>query len=280
MKRVRNKYLALLLGGLVIGLVVLWIGAHRSAPFGTGNGLVVSRPVFGNRTNSTGATPTVSFRVSNAGPKGVDLRVDWFECRAKRDRTRLATNQLASVNIPLSPRSSTNLTFDIRPTMIPIEEWLCCCQVGWVERWTGLRLVANRLNNWMQLRLNIALFEPKALNSGLIYASNVDVAEYFRFMYGWIRGQPMDTLIEQQSPAPESTPFPARFGTPYPSLIERQSPAPESTAPKRQVRFSQNTEDEEAESAFLWFSPSRESKYNSVPSVEPGTSPNAAPPHR
>jgi hypothetical protein len=253
-KQVRTKYLAVLLCGLMIGLVLSRIGPHRSAPVGGGNWLAVSTPVSGNRTNSTGATPTVSFRVSNVGRRAVDLQVGWFECRTKRDRTRLATNQLASVNIPLPPGTSTNLIIDICPTTAPVEEWLCCCQVRWVERTTGFRRAANMLNNWIQLRLNIALFEPKALNSGLIYAGNVDVAEYFRLMYGLPRAQSKDTLVQ-----PQSTP-------------------PESTAPMHQVHYTQPTADEEAEDAFLVFSSFCQSSTNSPRNAEPGTSPNAAPP--
>jgi len=198
----------------------------------------------------------VSFLVSNVGAGAVDLQVGWFECRAKRDRTRLATNQLASVNIPLSKGTSTNLTIDICPSAAPAEEWLCCCQLRWAERTTGFRRTANELNNWIQLRFNVTFFEPKALNSGLIYAGNVDVAEYFRLMYGLPRAQSQDTLVQ------------------------RQSPAPGSTAPMRPVHYPQATADEEAENAFLMFSAFGQSTSSAARNTEPGTPPNAAPPHR
>ena len=133
MKQARNKYLMVILCGLMIAVILCGIVAHRLATVGGGNWLAISTPVAGNRTNSSWV-PTVSFRVSNVGPEAVDFQVGWFECRAKRDRTRLATNQLASVNIPLSPGTSTNLTIDLCPNAVPTEEWLCCCQVQWVER--------------------------------------------------------------------------------------------------------------------------------------------------
>jgi len=254
MKRVRTKYLGVLLCGLMIGLVLLRIGDQRSAPVVSEDWLAVSTPVPGRRTNSTGATPTISFCVSNASSRAVDFQVGWFECRAKRDQTWLATNQLGAVNIPLAAGRSTNLTIDICSTTAPVDEWLSCCEVGWIERRTGFRRAANILNNWMQVRLNVTLFEPKALEGGFVFAGNIDVGEYFRLMYCLPRSQSKIALVQRQPRTRKSA-----YAAATPS-----GPTP----------------DQEAEKAFLLFSTFGERYSTPGRNAEPGTPPNAAPPRR
>jgi len=255
MIRVRNRHGFVALCILAAGLVLIRMGPRRPAAYRT-DWLLVSTPIFSFHTNAGRALPQVAFCVSNVGPSAVDFCVAWFECRTKRDRTVMSTNQLASFNIPLPPGTSTNLAIDVRPTGVSVEEWLCCCQVQWVERWTGLRRAANMLNNWMQLRLNIALFEPKALTSGLTFAANIEVADYFRLIYGFPRPQSRDAPAQQLSlSAYTNAIFQRRYG----------------------IRPNAQTE---AENAFLMFSSFCQNATNSSRDAELAAPLHAAPPHR
>jgi len=85
-KLVRTKYRLVLVSAVAIGLVFVWVVSGRRARCGE-DWLLVPTPAFGSRTNAGASTPNVTFRVSNVGPRSVDFRVSWFECRAKRDRT-------------------------------------------------------------------------------------------------------------------------------------------------------------------------------------------------
>jgi len=262
MKRVRTRYWLVLVSAVAIGLVLLWAEAHRQVPYGK-DWLLVSTPTVGSRTNAGAATPAVTFCVSNVGPRSVDFQVWWFECRARKDRTLLATNRLRLVSIPLPPGKSTNLTMDVSLVAAPVEDCLCCCQVLWFERELAWRRAARTLDRPMTWLLNIfdlswPPWQPQHLTNGSAFAANVEVADYFRWMHGFTRTQWLEDLARLQSARTQATggvrvPYAARL----PTAVERL--------------------EIEARGAFVEFC---QTSTNSTQDAEPTAPPEGAPPHR
>jgi len=263
---VRTKYRLVLVSAVAIGFVFVWAASHRRATYGE-DWLLVSTPSFGSRTNTRASTVKANFRVSNVGPRSVDFRVSWFECRTKRDRTVLATNQLILVRIPLRSGQSTNLTMDVSLGAVPVEECLCCYQVLWFQRESPVRDNVNRLWRWWFNLFEVVSEPPWArerLTYGTAFAANVEVADYFRWMYGFTRTQWLEDLARQQS-------APARAKT----------SDGEVRAKAKDITIRQPTADEmlefDASDAFAYFC---QRSTNSKRDAEPTAPPNAAPPHR
>ena len=137
MKWSRKRTWLLLVSIAIIGwgFLLAWSRRPISVPK---QWLARSPPVFGSRTNAGVVRPVVSFRVSNVGPGPVAFGVWWFECRAPSDRTLLTTNRLWPSEIPFSRGRSTNLTFYIRPTPKRNDNRLCCYEITWFERASGV----------------------------------------------------------------------------------------------------------------------------------------------
>ena len=193
MKRGRGRYWLGIAAAVAstFGLALIWAGARRPARY-RGDWFQVSTPVVGNRTNAGANPTTVTFCVSNLGPRAVDFKVWWFECRAKTDRSLLATNQFAGRSIPLFPRGFTNLTVRLLADATPAEDCLCACKVSWFERRAAWRELRDRVSNWGLSLLDISwpLWQPEeVLRSGETFAANEDVADYFRWMHGLTREQ-------------------------------------------------------------------------------------------
>lgn len=151
-------------------------------------------PAVEVRTNNGAALPVVAVRISNVGSHAVDFRLCWFECRAKEQKTLLATNRFASVVAPLGPGRSTNLIMNILPADLPVGEYWCCGEVLWAERESlayrchkGLDRFLNRFDLTKNPR-----WYSKDLAQGSAIAGNVDPADYFRAMYGKSRSQWME----------------------------------------------------------------------------------------
>ena len=183
------EYLLACVSAAAIGLVLVWAGTRRRAPYGK-DWVLVSTPTIRSGANAGTSVPAIIICVSNVGPRSVGFRVAWLECRAKRDRALLATNQLASVDIPLSAGNSTNLTIDIGHLAMPVEDCLCCCEILWSERESTWRRRARVLDRPMTrlfdiLDLNWPPWLPQRLTNGYVFAANVDLAEYFRLTYGF-----------------------------------------------------------------------------------------------
>jgi hypothetical protein len=259
MKRVRTQSWLVLASAVAIGLVLVWAGAPRPVPHGK-DWLLVSTPTVGSRTNAGATTPAVTFRVSNVGPRRVDFLVWWFECRAKGARTLLATNQLAAVYIPLPPGKSTNLTMDVLLGAVPVADCLCCYQVEWFESESPWRSGADRLGRWWFDLFEVSWeppWQPQHLTNGTTFAANVEVADYFRWMYGFTRTQWLEDLARLQSARTQSAG----------GVAWRLSRPP--TADERL--------ESDARGAFVEFC---QTSTNSTRDAEPTASPNAAPPHR
>jgi len=255
-KRV-NKGLWLLLACiLAAGLAVLWGAATRPPK----SWLVTSTPVVRIVTNSGVPAATVTFRVSNVGPRAVGFRVAWFECRSRSDRGLLATNPMQGVSLALDSGRSTNLVMNI--PVRPLEEYSCCCMVDWCARRAAWREARERaatlvlggeveVVNW----LGWGPVSEKVI-AGTAFAANVDLPDYFRFVYGWTREQWLEELARLRS---KSGP------TGYYILATIPQPTLEETVPR------------DARDAFVVFC---QNSTDSARKAEPVALPNAAPPHR
>jgi hypothetical protein len=248
-KRVGAKYWALLCCGLGVGLVLLWSHTHRARPVGL-DWLLVSRPVFERQKDSTGAISTISVCVSNMGPRAIQFRVGWFECRAKRDRALLATNEFDPIKIPISLSSgaSTKITLGSFHTDLPAGEPLCCCMMDWTE----CESISSKIN-WLVAWLNISPFETDALQSGLAFTANTEVGDYFRSMYGFKPLKPNEGAAQEQ-PATATATY---MAVSMPSTAEEQ-----------------------ARDAFLLYSLFCQKLTNFPPEAEPGDPQNPAPAYR
>src|SRR5262249_16056416 len=116
-------------GFALLLLLLLRAMTHNSVPDGQ-QWLLLSIPGVGFRTNLGVSAPTIIVRISKLGPRAVDFRLCWFECRAKLQRTLLATNPFASLIIPLSTGKSTNLTIDVSLKDVPVGECWSCGEVN------------------------------------------------------------------------------------------------------------------------------------------------------
>ena len=203
--------------------------------------------------------PVATFCVSNVGPRAVDFHVRWFECRSKRDRSLLATNQLAEVCIRLASGRTTNLTMDLGLTTTPPEDRLTCCKGLWFERESGFGRRATRfMDDSLAWLLNILglYWTPRTshLANSCVFAANIGVADYFRLMHGLTRQQWLKDRAQTQS---------------TPSGGIRYGPGRGPTAEERL--------EDEAQSAFAEFCQRTPDLARDAESI---AAPNAAPPHR
>jgi hypothetical protein len=210
MKQMRISCWLVLVSAVAIGLVLAWTAVKRPKPSGK-DWLLVSTPTVGSRTKPGGTTPAVTFCVSNVGPRPVEFQVRWFECRAKGGRILLTTIQAPLAPVVLAPKKSTHLTIDVRLLAAPIEGCLCCCQVWWLECESPWRRSARLIDGPMSSLFNIfhlawPPWPPQQRTNGSIFAANVEVADYFRRMYGFTRAQWLEDLARQHAALTNSTP--------------------------------------------------------------------------
>jgi len=259
-KGLRSKYWLVLVPALAIGLVLVWEQAHRPKP-SAGEWMRLSTPTLGSRTNSGAATPVVTFRVSNVGPRSVDFEVFWLECRAKRDGSLLATNRLKSVITPLAPGKSTNVTMDVSLVAAPVKGCLCCYQVNWLQRQAQVRRAVDSVGRWWFDLFDVNWHPPwgsEHLMNGTAFAANLEVADYFRRMYGFTRTQWLEDLARMQSARTQAT-GPVRYA------LRMRAPTADETVTN------------DAREAFIDFC---QASTSSARDAEPIAPPNAPPPHR
>jgi len=257
-KELRSRYWIVLVPAFAIGLVLVREQAHRLKPSAR-EWILLSTPTVGSRTNFGAATPVVTFRVSNVGPRSIDFQVWWFECRTKRDGSLLATNRLKHVSTPLTPGQSTSLTMDVSLAAAPVEDCLCCYQVQWFQREAQVRRAVDSVGRWWFDLFALdwkSPWRPERLRQGTTFAANLEVAEYFRQMYGFTRAQWLEDLARMQSARTEPGEAP-RYGLRKPTADE--------------------TTTNDARSAFIEFC---QASTSSARDAEPIAPPNAASPHR
>jgi hypothetical protein len=251
--RVRRR-IALLLAAVAIVMIVAFGRARRSR-----NWVQVSTPVIGNYESAGHVGQGISFWVSNLGPCGIEFAVGWFECRAERERTLLATNQLAET-FTLSAGRSTNLTMDVRAIVGSEERPLACYGVFWWEgeptwhRWAEtLDPPANWLLDYLGTKWTPPWHRWTAHIGGWAWGGNIGAADYFRQMYGLTRERWLEELPLMEL---------ARTGA-----IHRVHGFPVSTPPR-------TPEDEARRHATSVFFTFYESFTNVAPEAEPGAAPS------
>jgi hypothetical protein len=199
MRRICVTFVCVLALALVAGLALLWTQTpqktsepKQSQAARPANAperwLVVSSPVFGSRASSNGVIPTFSFGVSNASPRTLELRLPRLECRAKAGLDLVPEQEYLPLPM-LAPRAATTITFDLPEGSRSDQDYLCCCKVSWLERGSYLRRKAEEKaisNDPMDRLFEIDWTRPwrdKPLANGVVFASNIGVAEYFRVVY-------------------------------------------------------------------------------------------------
>ena len=197
MKRLRAKPWFLLVVSIpLIALTLLWAQSRRS-PRNGNDWLLLSTPVFGARTNVQGVCRTVTFSASNVGPRTLDFRVRWFECRAGAGPV-LATNHLMGVNTPLSRGATTSLTWDLPRAPSPDRDFLCCCEIYWWGRESLLGRLGRALDGWIDMF--VSGWSPPWRNEvpvyGDVFASNARVADYFRLVHGLTRSKWLEEVAQ------------------------------------------------------------------------------------
>lgn len=245
MKRVNKRFWLAVAGTLAAGPVLIWMAARHAAP-PSKDWLQLSTPLVRSLTNSGVASTTVAFCVSNVGPRAVDFQVWWFECRDRRDRALLATNQLRLVRMPLFPGEVTNLTMNVAAGATPTENCLCCYMVLWFERRAQWRELRDRAANWALGLLDISWplwqRERESLTNGIAFASNIKVAGYFRQMHGFTREQWLEELARMRS-ATAAGDIPERVRYPYESPAEEWKRVLDSQAREAFADFCRCTTD-------------------------------------
>ena len=215
----------MLVGLLVGGMAILLLLALLSKPAGS-DWLSVSQPAFRSRTNADGTTPTLSFSVSNAGPRKLEFLVSWLECRARADLTLLATNRGSLV--PLASGARTKLVIDLPRSPVPGGEYLFCCELNWQASDPWLWRVGERLEP--RVSQAMALFDTqwvppwvsrsRPLPQGQVFLSSVRVADYFSLVYGLTRSKWLENIARAQAATTQSNGEIKRLGR-MPTAEER-----------------------------------------------------------
>jgi len=183
-----------LVGVFVLGLVAVvgllriqtYPGPNRSREW-----LVISVPTVDLRPTSSNAVFTVSFFLSNAGPRSLEFRRSWLECRTRAGPSSKVINQ-SITGLPGLPSGSAVGVTNHMPWYAGDDlEPLVCCGISWSERGAPLRRAAESLANantpWCSWIHWTYPWRSRPLARGTTCASSTGVAEYFRVVHGWER---------------------------------------------------------------------------------------------
>ncbi len=202
---------------LVAGAAAILLPGRKPSP--TRDWLIVSKPVFTTRTDAQGAHRLVWLSLSNAGPRALVWDLSWFECRTRSGLRRLTVNPAVPVNTRkstrLRPGARTEICLEISKMDDPDDSCLFCCQFKWFEYKTGLYRLARRVEApvyWAAALLGTQ-WNPSWRNTrfadGQVFASNLEVADYFRLAYGLTRGRWLEEReLVRQKQAPTQTGLP------------------------------------------------------------------------
>ena len=176
--------------GLVTVLGLLRIQTHPR-PNPSREWLVISVPTVNLRPTSSNAVFTVSFFLSNAGPRSLEFRRSWLECRTRAVPSSKVINQ-SITRLPWLPsRSAVGVTNQVPWYSGDDLEPLVCCGISWSERGSTLRQAAQKLaasSSPVLGRIDWTYpWRSKPLAEDTRCASNVSVASYFSAVYGWER---------------------------------------------------------------------------------------------
>lgn len=204
-----------------VGLILFVTWTLRSRPAGK-IWLVVSSPVFGTRTNADGIVSTVSLFITNMGPRGLDYRVRWLECRERTALALLATNAelTTHASYPMVSGSTKHLTWELLPGNVPSQGRLFCCQIYWDESEPALWRLGRKLEP--HVSRTSELFDSQAvppwhlpsngLAKGTLFVSNIEVAEYFRLAHGWTREDWLEGLRHYEMVRTQKVAYAERYG--------------------------------------------------------------------
>jgi len=151
---------------------------------------------------------------------------------------------------------------DVSPVAVPVEDCLCCYQVFWFQREAPVRRAVDWLGRWWFDLFALDWKSPwrsEHLMQGATFAANVEVADYFRRIYGFTRTQWLEDLALMQAARTQATgPLRYRLAMPY-------APTADETVTN------------DAREAFIDFC---QASTSSARDAEPIASPNATAPHR
>jgi hypothetical protein len=152
---------------------------------------------------------------------------------------------------------------DVSLATPPVEDYLCCYQVDWLQCKSPLRRSADWLAQWWFSLFGENYYPPaEHLMNGTAFAANVEVVDYFRQVYGFTRTQWLEDLARLKSRPPTQV-----------------SPPTQATYAMRPVlaHTANQTVTNAARRAFDDFC---QASTSLTRDAEPIAPPNAAPPHR
>jgi len=150
----------------------------------------------------------------------VDFSVYWLECRARSDRTLLATHNGARARILLPRGATTRLTTDLSRVASQDGDRLFCCRIDWFAseptKWRAGRMLEPMVSQAMEIFNSqwVPPWESRPLVAGEVFTSNVGVAEYFRLVYGLTRSKWLEDVARLELARTQAaTPFMGRTPT-------------------------------------------------------------------
>jgi len=187
----RSKLICAGIGTLLFGCCLVWlfkVAGHSEA--GPKQWLVISSPIFSNGPSPTGGITTVSFLVSNAGPRTIEPGLSWFEF-AKKKGVWSPGEYRTWLSLPVLPAHKAARVSGKLPEGLTVDEDLkFCCEISWHERGSLARRAAQKLDNSDNPNIrpwNINWMRPwqsEPLTNGVAFTANPSVSEYFRSVYG------------------------------------------------------------------------------------------------
>jgi hypothetical protein len=97
---------------------------------------------------------------------------------------------------------------DVSLAATPVEDCLCCYQVQWFQREAPVRRAVDSVGRWWFDLFALdwkSPWRPERLMQGTTFAANLEVADYFRQMYGFKRTQWLKDLARMESARTQAT---------------------------------------------------------------------------
>jgi len=180
---------------LVSGYGVLLMKTWRSPPE-PNDWLVIPKVECGRQPHGNAAQPAICLLASNAGPRNLEFRIAWFECRADHDFKLLIAPQSAGETrkrFPVTPHSITDVFIPMPTNEPPRESYLFCCQITWAGEPSRIYRAGHLLDRPMYLVtsfMGLSWNPPwrhKRDPGGEVFVSNLRVEDYFSQVYGFAR---------------------------------------------------------------------------------------------
>lgn len=179
----------------VAGYGVLLLKTWRS-PSEPNDWLVIPKVECGRQPRGNGAQQAIWLLASNAGPRNLEFRIAWVECRAESDFKLLITPESAGEirkRYPLGSCGITGVYIPVPTNEPPRGSYLLCCQITWAGEPSRIYQAAHLLDRPMYLVtsfMGLAWNPPwrhKRDPGGEVFVSNLRVEDYFSRVYGFAR---------------------------------------------------------------------------------------------